>query len=207
MSSCLSDLYQVENPTGHSLARLALYGIIGLAPLPILVYLFLALRGVYRVQVTVVDANKLPTHEAEVTASAGTKKQTDAGWEFDIAPQEKPEGNFVTFSASVRDRYLSGQSSLRLGANFFPDVKIELAPMQQVDVMGAVQTRDGKAAAGATVSVIGYSNQATTDVMGNFRLPSHAADGQMVTIRIQKGSLHGVFNVPAGKASIFTIAR
>jgi sugar lactone lactonase YvrE len=73
--------------------------------------------------------------------------------------------------------------------------------MQQVDLIGNVEGRDGKAVVGATVSVIGYPDQATTDSMGSFRLGSHAADGQMVTIRIKKGALQGQYTIPAGKAS------
>jgi hypothetical protein len=183
------------------------YGIIFLGFAPLVLYAVSAYRGVYRVQVTVLDLDKRPIHDAEVSAAIGQKKQTDIGWEFDIYPQDRQAGSVVTFYASAKDRYLEGHRSLNLGANFSPDVAIELAPLQQADVLGAVQTRDGKAVAGASVSVIGYSDQATTDSMGDFKLPSHAANGQMVTVRIQKGNLHGQFTIPAGKASSLTISR
>jgi hypothetical protein len=188
-------------PRTNALLRLAVKGIMVLGAAPLAVYFALAWRGVYHVQVTVLDPHKVPVHEADVSATVGQKKQTDLGWEFDIPPQEKPQGNTVTFYASAKDAYLAGQASIRLGGNFSPDVVIELSPMQQVDVIGNVQGRDGKAVVGATVSVIGYPDQATTDSMGSFRLGSHAADGQMVTIRIKKGALQGQYTIPAGKAS------
>jgi hypothetical protein len=187
--------------------RRAINGIIALGFAPLLVYLVIAFRGVYRVQVTVLDLNKMPVHGADILATVGQKSQTDAGWEFAIPPQEKPQGNTVTFYASIKDSYLVGRSTLRLGANFYPDVVIQLAPMQPVDITGVVQAVDGKSVVGATVSVVGYADHVTTDQMGNFRLAAHAADGQMVTVRIKKGKAEAQFTIPAGKPFAATIGK
>lgn len=53
---------------------------------------------------------------------------------------------------------------------------------------------------GARASVSGYADVAITDGMGNFQLPAHAAEGQVVTVRAEKGRLFGTISVPADAA-------
>jgi hypothetical protein len=43
--------------------------------------------------------------------------------------------------------------------------------------------------------------------MGNFVLPAHAADGQVVQVRAQKDQLVGTLSVPAGKTVELVIKR
>jgi len=50
----------------------------------------------------------------------------------------------------------------------------------------------------ATVSNTGYQGTVPTDIMGNFVVPAHVADGQIVQVRAQKGHLVGELSVPAG---------
>ena len=55
-----------------------------------------------------------------------------------------------------------------------------------------------RSVAGAHVSIPGYPDIAVTDEMGNFLLPAHAADGQIVHLRAQKDQLTADVSVPAG---------
>jgi hypothetical protein len=57
----------------------------------------------------------------------------------------------------------------------------------------------GKSVSGAHVAVTGYSEIATTDAMGNFSLPSHHAEGQLMSVRAEEGGRVADISVIAGK--------
>jgi hypothetical protein len=57
------------------------------------------------------------------------------------------------------------------------------------------------------VSISGFSDLAVTNEEGNFVLPAHAADGQIVEVRAQKDQLIGTLSVPAGKIVELVLRR
>jgi hypothetical protein len=54
---------------------------------------------------------------------------------------------------------------------------------------------------GASVSVPGYPDIATTDQMGNFSLPARSSAGQLVQVRAEKGDLATEVSVIAGQSA------
>lgn len=100
--------------------------------------------------------------------------------------------------ASVKDAYLSGNSSLALKNDYYPTVTIQLQPFPPATIRGTVVDEYGKSVSGVHVAVSGYSDIATTDRMGNFSLPAHHAEGQLVSVRAEKGDQVAVLSVIVG---------
>ncbi len=173
---------------------------LGLSPL--LASTYLDSRGIYRVRIEVFNPAKQPIHDAEITSSAGGElKKTDAGWEFTIPREEKPISGQVTFRASMKDSFLQGNSTARLEKDYFPQVTIQLEPMPSVDVRGMVEDENGHPIAGASVWVLGYDQVIITGPTGSFSLPSHAADGQQITLVGQKGNKTNQVTAYAGRTA------
>lgn len=156
-------------------------------------------RGIYHVRVVVLGIDGQPANRADLSSSAGGElKQANGNWEFDLPPQAKPSSDQIAFYASVKDAYLAGHSVLALEEDYFPTVTIQLLPLPPVAIRGTVVDEYGKSVQGAHVSVSGFADIATTDEMGNFSLPSHHAEGQLVSVRAEKGSRRAERLVPAG---------
>jgi hypothetical protein len=170
--------------------------VLGLAPLA--ASTFLQTRGVYRVRVVVLGLDKQPVHDAEVTTAGGEIKKADVSWELEVPPQTRPAGGKLSVFASVNNAFLAGSSTLVLADDYYPTATIQLAPLPAVIFRGIVKDELGRSVAGAHVSISGYQDIATTNEMGNFELPAHAADGQMVSVRAEKGNLVANLSVPAG---------
>jgi hypothetical protein len=180
--------------------------LLGLAPL--LSSTYLQSRGLYAVRVFVLGTDKQPVDDASVTSSIGGEpKKIQGGWEFEIPPQSRPTDGKLKFFAVVNNAFLTGSSTLVLDNNYFPTVEIQLGRDTSAMVRGYVIDEHRKSVAGATVSIPGYPDVAVTDQMGNFALPAHAADGQMVQVRAQKGQLVGTISAPAGKTSELIVKR
>jgi multidrug efflux pump subunit AcrA (membrane-fusion protein) len=180
--------------------------VLGISPL--VAATFLASRGVYHIRVVVLGTDGQPVNQADVTSSAGGElKQASGNWEFDLAPQSRPSNGEVTFYASIKDAYLAGSSSLTLKEDYYPTVTIGLLPPPPVVVRGTVVDEYGKSVARAHVSVSGYSDIATTDEMGNFSLPAHHADGQLVSVRAEKGDRVAEVSVIAGKEAQLVLRK
>lgn len=111
-------------------------------------------------------------------------------WEAAIAPQSIPADGKVTFFAKDRSGYQIGISTLTLRDDLNPEVTIRLGSAPSVQVRGVVVDGQGNSVEGARVSVVGYSDLVITDSMGNFALPAHAADGQPINLRAEKGRLN-----------------
>ena len=92
-----------------------------------------------------------------------------------------------------------GNSNLVLDKDYFPAVEIQLEQDTSAMIRGVVHDGHRRSVVGAQVSIPGYPDEAVTDKMGNFTLPTHAADGQIVQVRAQKGLLVGSLSVPAGR--------
>jgi hypothetical protein len=175
--------------------------ILGLAPL--LTSTYLESRGLYRVRVVVLGTDKLPDNDAQVTSSnGGESKKVEGGWEFDIPPQSRPAEGKMKLYASEKNAFLAGSSAVVLDKDYFPTVEIQLDRDTSAIVRGDVIDERHRSVAGATVSIPGYSDVATTDAMGNFFLPAHAAEGQIVRLRAQKDQLTANVSVPAGNAPV-----
>jgi hypothetical protein len=174
--------------------------LLGLSPL--LANTYLDSRGIYRVRIEVFNPAKQPVHDADVTSSAGGElKRTDAGWEFTIPREEKPVTGEVTFRANMKDAFLQGNSTLKLEKDYFPQVTIQLEPLPSVDVRGMVEDGNGQPIEGARVWVLGYDQAITTGPTGSFSLPSHAADGQQITLIAQKGNKTNQVTAYAGRTA------
>jgi hypothetical protein len=170
--------------------------VLGLAPL--IASTFLQTRGVYRIRVVVLGLDAQPVRDAEVTASGGEIKKADESWELEVPPQTRPADGRLNLFASVKNAFLAGHSTLVLADDYYPTVTVQLAPLPAVTLRGIVKDEFGRSVAGARVSISGYQEIATTNQMGNFELPSHAAEGQMVSVHGEKGDLMVDLSVPAG---------
>jgi hypothetical protein len=184
----------------------AVVPLLGLAPL--LSSAILQWRGLYTVRVSVLGTDKQPVDDASVTSSAGGEpKKIQGGWEFDIPPQSRPADGKVKFFASVKNAFLAGNSTLVLDKDYFPAVEVQLEQDTSAVVRGDVLDDHGRSVVGAHVSIPGYPDVAVTDGMGNFVLPAHAADGQIVQVRAQKDRLVGTLSVPAGRSVELVVKR
>jgi len=180
--------------------------LLGLAPLVSSTYL--GSRGLYRVRISVLGTDKQPVDDAHVTSSnGGEPKKVEGGWEFDIPPQSRPADGKVTFFASVKSAFLAGRSTLVLGKDYFPTTQIQLGRDTSAMVRGIVIDERRRSVAGAHVWIPGYPDIAVTDEMGNFVLPAHAADGQIVHLRAQKDQLTADVSVPAGNEPAELVVR
>ena len=172
--------------------------ILGLAPLVSSTYL--RSRGLYIVRVFVLGVDKQPVDDALVTSSnGGEAKKIQGGWEFDIPPQSRPADSKLKLFASEKNAFLAGNSTVVLDKDYFPAVEIQLERNTSSVVRGVVIDEHRRSVVGAHVSIPGYPDVAVTDEMGNFVLPAHVADGQIVQVRAQKDQLVGTLSVPAGK--------
>jgi hypothetical protein len=157
-------------------------------------------NGVHHVQVVVVRPDRSSVEIAQVKSSNGGELRMVAdAWELDISPQIRPADGKLTLSASVKDEFLRGSSTLVLGDDYYRTATIQLVADTSAMVRGVVVNEDLTAVAGATVSIDGYPDVAVTDQKGNFALPGHAGKGQMVEVRAKKDHSTGQFSAPAGK--------
>lgn len=180
--------------------------ILGLAPLLLATYS--QSRGLYIVRVFVLGPDKQPVDDARVTSSnGGEAKKIQGGWEFDIPPQSRPADGKLKLFATEKNAFLAGSSTLVLDKDYFPAVEIQLEQDTSAVVRGDVIDDHGRSIAGARVSIPGYPDVAVTNEEGNFVLPAHAADGQIVQVRAQKDRLVGTMSVPAGKTVELVVKR
>jgi hypothetical protein len=180
--------------------------LLGLAPL--LSSTYLQSRGLYIVRVFVLGPDKQPVDDARVTSSSGGEaKKIQGGWEFDIPPQSRPADGKLKLFASVKNAFLTGDSTLVLDRDYFPAVEIQLDRDTSATVRGDVIDERRRFIAGAHVWIPGYSDGILTDAMGNFVLPAHAADGQMVRLHAQKDQLTADVSTPAGRSVELMLKR
>jgi len=168
---------------------------------PLYVCHLLESRGVYHVQVELRRPDGSPVYYAQLKSSIpGPLQIFEGGWRLEVTPENRPFDGHVAFSASVKDEFLKGSSTLALSHDYYPTVAIPLAPDTSAKIRGVVVDGSMAAVEGASVSVNGYPDVAVTDKRGGFILPAHAGNGQMVELRAQKNGAWGHLNAPAGKA-------
>lgn len=157
-------------------------------------------HGVYHVQVVVLRPDQSIVDIAQLKSSNGDElKMVAGGWELDIPPQTRPADGKVTLSASAKDEFMNGKSTLVLSQDYYPTVTIQLVAETSAKVRGVVVDEDMRAVSGATVSVEGSSEVTVTDQKGNFVLAAHAGKGQLVEVHARKDQLSGTLSAPAGK--------
>lgn len=170
----------------------------GLAPLAAASYV--KSRGIYHVHIEVIRPDQSLADIAQLKSSDGGElKMVHDGWEEDIPVKFRPADGTITFTAAVKDEFLSGKSSLLLSEDLYPSAKVELAAVTSAVVRGVVVDEDMRAVAGAKVSVDGNPEVVVTDERGDFVLPAHAGKGQVVKVNARKGLLSGRLTTPAGK--------
>jgi hypothetical protein len=175
--------------------------LLGLAPL--LSSTYLQSRGLYIIRVFVLGVDKQPVDDARVTSSSGGEpKKIQGGWEFDIPPQSRPAEGKLKFFASKKDAFLAGSSTLVLDKDYFPTVEIQLDRDTSAIIRGDVIDERRRPVAGVHVWIPGYPDDAVSDERGNFALPAHAADGQIVRLRAQKDQLTADISTPAGNTPV-----
>jgi hypothetical protein len=172
--------------------------ILGLAPL--LASTLLQFRGVYRIRLTVLDPNGTPTQDADIITLQGEVKKANGAWEVDVAPQTRSQDAGLTISAQRKQDFLVGKTTIKLANDYYPTAAIQLAHLPSVIVRGVVIDDRLRPVANATVAIEGYTEASTTNQMGNFEIPSHVAQGQMVTLvaRSDNGNIVAKKSGPAG---------
>jgi hypothetical protein len=199
---------RAKRPINKWILGILAVGIFILALAPLAASAFLKSRGIYRIRVVVLGLDKSPVEDARVSSSSGGEpKRVEGGWEFDIPLQTLPADGKEVLMASVKNAFLTGSSAVVLGEDYYPTTTIQLTSDTSATIRGVVVDEQGRSVPGATVSIPGYAERAQTDNMGNFVLPAHAADGQMVQVRAQKGRLGGDISGPAGRGSVTIIVR
>jgi hypothetical protein len=173
--------------------------ILGLAPMVVAKYV--KSQDTYHVKVVVVRPDNSLADIAQVKSDIGEPQMVPGGWELDIPRQKRPADGKVTFSATVKDEFLSGKSTLLLAEDFYPTATVQLAAVTSAMFRGVVVDEDLKAVAGASVSIEGHPEVVVTDRLGKFTIPAHAGNGQIVEVSARKGQLSGRLSAPAGKVA------
>jgi hypothetical protein len=163
--------------------------------------------GIYHIRATVVNPDNQPVGDAEVTATAGERKKTDSGWEFEVSPQTKPSDGKVTVYASLPDSFLAGQSTVVLDKVYYPSTEIHLQKLPFVTIRGEVIDENQKGIAAANVVLPECSQSTKTDQNGLFSLPSCVAQGQRTSLRAEKGNLTASIQVIAGQTAQIVLRK
>lgn len=141
-----------------------------------------------------------PVYYAQLKSSIpGPMQIFEGGWRLDVTAENRPFDGRIAFSAAAKDEFLKGNSTLTLASDYYPAVTIPLEADTSARIRGVVVNGDMVAVEGASVSVNSYPDVAVTDGKGNFILPAHAGNGQMVELRAQKNGAWGHLKAPAGK--------
>jgi hypothetical protein len=190
------------------LATIAAAAILSLGVAPLLASAILKSRGVYHIQVVVLRPDQTPVELAQVKSSTGAELRMDgSGWALDIPQQSRPADGKISFSASAKDEFLNGNSTLILAGDYYPIATIQTVAETSGILRGVVVDDDMTAVAGATVYIDGNSDKAVTDQKGNFVLPTRAGKGQLVEVKAKKGPLKGHISARAGKTAEIILSQ
>ncbi len=143
---------------------------------------------VYRVRVIVIGPNRIPVNDAHVWCTlGGVTNKIDGGWEIVIPrePSEKKQEGKIW--AEVAAQGLRGDSALTLGEGAAPPITVDLRKVGELPVRGIVVDGRGNAVGNAIVSVVGYGSETMpTNVNGGFELPSHAEQGETISLHAER---------------------
>ena len=189
-------------------AGFAAFSILVIGVTPFVASAYVHSQAIYHVQLIVIRPDQSLADIALVKSSnPGILKMVPGGWQLDIPAQLKPADGNVNFSATVKDEFLYGSSTLVLGQDYYPTSIIQLVADTSATLRGVVVDENMAAVAGARVSIEGRSESVMTDHKGNFVLAAHAGKGQMVEVNAQKGSLSVHQSAPAGKTVELILAE
>jgi len=119
-----------------------IFAVLIVGSFPLVASVILKRQGLYRIGVVVLDPNGQPARNAKIVASVGEVSDHErSSWELTIAPQVRPADGKVIIYASVKDSYLAGTSTVKLGADYFPQVSIQLKPLPSVVLRGVVEEK------------------------------------------------------------------
>jgi hypothetical protein len=156
----------------------------------------------YAVRITIIDEHGGVVDSSAVHSSVGGEfLKVSGGWEFHISKLALPASGTVVFRASVPDSFLAGSTTLILGDNLHPSVKIRVTHDTTASVRGTVVSNSGSPLKGIKVWVEGYP-PVTSDAQGSFLLPAHAADGEFVKLHLASNRRTEFQNVLAGEKAI-----
>ena len=164
---------------------------------------------IYRVRVTVVDAQNVPIEGAVIRATAANEAKTapDGSAELAIPKGSLTQDGNVIIYADKTAAFVHGSKQLTLGIDPNPSVVIAVIANEAAEVKGAVQDDSGRAIAGARVSIPG-GDAVNTNSDGSFRLPAHAAQDQKVLIHAEKpGFVPANQYHPAGDGPVVLVLR
>jgi hypothetical protein len=145
-------------------------------------------KGIYRISVTVLDSDGVPSQNAHVRSSldAVPKALADGGWELDIPAGARTVQAKVVIYARDEDTGATGEQSILLGSDENLSMTIQLTRPDAL-VRGAVTDSKGASLPDVKIMVVGYSSEAAlSDANGGFVLPSHAAAGKRVKLHFEK---------------------
>ena len=112
---------------------------------------------------------------------------------------------FVVRAADA-ERFLAGEQEVRLGRSAKVSTTIRMSARTDALARGTVVDAKQRAVAGARVTIVGQSDVAVTDANGGFTLPAHAANGQMVQLRVEKEGYRPVLQGhPAGDTAAMVV--
>jgi hypothetical protein len=159
------------------------------AIVPIIAPLYMSSYGIYRVHVTVLDENHMPTSESSVTCTGdGNVKKAEHAWECAIPAKSKPADGKIQVYAARSDAFLTGHAELELKDDYSPAATIQLGKDSSARVIGIVVDENNNPLEGAHVGVVGYDSEGViTKTGGNFSFSAHTADGQQVQLYAFKG--------------------
>lgn len=143
---------------------------------------------VYRVRVLAIGPDEKPVEGTRIwSVPSGELKQISGGWEIVIPESGLPKDRRLEVHATKEEEFLQGRSELILGDDRSPVVRLQLL-RPEVEVRGIVEDSSGRAVEGARIRVVGWPESVTTGPDGTFVLPGHAADGEEVRLRAEKGT-------------------
>jgi hypothetical protein len=171
--------------------------LVGLAPLAAVT--FLSSKGVYHVRLVVIAPNNQLISDAEIKTSVGGEiKRTESGWEIDIPPQTKPADGEVRIYANVPSSFLKGQATAKLDRYYFQSIELHVSNFEFAKIHGQVLDETQHSVANADVTLPACSQSVKSDTHGLFEFDLCVPQGQMVTIRAQKGRFSTSVTVLAG---------
>jgi hypothetical protein len=214
IAAILALLY-AQKSTSRGNRHLMVVGIVGIVILGLIPIITRAwsesAHGVYRLRAIVLDQFGVPVDTAAVWSDVGGEwKRGDGAWEITIPRSTLPASRVVVVRAARRDAFETAVDSLLLGEDYNPKLTLRLTSDRSASIRGVVVDARDRGLAGVSVWVVGYGTEkAITDSIGNFVLMAHAADGQHVLLRAERGDLGSVeSHHPAGSTPAkLTIAK
>ena len=137
----------------------------------------------YRVRVVVLDPDDRRVDKARVWSTLfGDAQLRDGVWEFEIAPDERPQDDRLVVYAETSS--MKGHEEVVLdGRNAAVEISVRRSDSV---VKGRVVDDVARPIGGARVSRDGYDDHVLTNESGWYELSVSASGGQVVRVRVEK---------------------